>query len=231
MSDLATTNTSMWAMAHERSQQLAAQAEDAMRRAEAAQDLQGVADARLLYTEAGLWEAKAMEALPSCQTRTFGITAVSAISLYCKGAAQDNAMRIAIWALAHEGLPKFARTQIEELAAPILASRPKPEGSDEIKTPKGGLIDGVERSREHPETFAIPGEMQRTGLVAGDYCKIGVEEAPGGYGERFWVMIVERRVDGYVGRVCNDLVMGFHGLCDKDLLAFGPRHVLAIDDA
>ena len=58
------------------------------------------------------------------------------------------------------------------------------------------LLDAVERNREHPETFLIPGPAELAEIHEGDFVQLGVgwkgegERKAGG--ERFWVQVTRK---------------------------------------
>ena len=69
--------------------------------------------AQQLYAKAA--EAQALEALAPAKTRTYGITAVSAVALYHKAARSEPAVALARRCLASDKLPGFARRQLGDL--------------------------------------------------------------------------------------------------------------------
>ncbi len=83
------------------------------------------------------------------------------------------------------------------------------------------------------EQFPIPSHSERHDLQPGAIVKVGISWPPErncGSGERFWVIILERRSGRYLGLVDNDLI-GKSELNRGDLIQFGPEHVLDIDTA
>ena len=72
-------------------------------------------DARALYALAAVAEERALEALDLSKARTYGITAVSAASLYFKAGQLDCAERIALASMAFDQLPAFARHQLQHI--------------------------------------------------------------------------------------------------------------------
>ena len=71
--------------------------------------------AQHLYAKAAEAEAQALDALDPAKTRTYGITAVSAVALYHKAARSEPAAALARRCLASDELPGFARRQLGEL--------------------------------------------------------------------------------------------------------------------
>ena len=80
-------------------------------------------DALALYTRAALAEAKALADLDTSKTRTLGISAVSAASLYYKAAEFENAEEVAVRWLNFESLPAFAKDQLRSLLQAIRSKR------------------------------------------------------------------------------------------------------------
>jgi len=96
------------------------------------------------------------------------------------------------------------------------------------------LMDGVVRNKFHPESFRIPGTADKAMIMQGDFIKIGIEWEGGDdgpSGERFWVQIVSRDGDKFVGRVDNELVgTKYHTFGLDDHIEFEERHVLSVYD-
>jgi hypothetical protein len=74
-------------------------------------------EARALYLEAAGHEATVFREIPATRPRTRGIIAVSLVSLFWRAGARDEVSRRAKEYLAQPGLPDFARSQLEDLAA------------------------------------------------------------------------------------------------------------------
>ena len=74
-----------------------------------------IVQARQLYEKAADAEACALAELESDKPRTYGITAVSAVSLYYKAAKLADARMLAHRCLGSGSLPKFAWQQMEDL--------------------------------------------------------------------------------------------------------------------
>ena len=105
-----------WKDHHRRSGELASQAELAL----LARD-QGRAES--LYADAAVQEEQALQCLSSQKTRTIGITAVSAVSLYYKGGQFNHAGTLAARCRESGALPGFAIRQLEELTDRMEAER------------------------------------------------------------------------------------------------------------
>lgn len=105
-------STMSWIEHHEISERLASQAEAARLdgRREEAPDL---------YARAAEAEEKALADLDTSKTRTAGISAVSAVSLYYKAARFANAETLAIRWLGFDSLPAFAKEQLRSLLQSI----------------------------------------------------------------------------------------------------------------
>jgi hypothetical protein len=73
------------------------------------------------------------------------------------------------------------------------------------------FINGVARNREHPQTFQIPGKIEKKNLVVGDFVKVGIElpketkTTP--RGERFWVQLTSVNGDSLMGQIDNELLI------------------------
>lgn len=101
-----------WLVHHTRSEGYASQAEELYRQ----QDLDRAAELYRLSAEA---EVDALNNLDASKTRSIGITAVSAISLYFKAREFSQAKRVAHKWLATELLPPFAVEALEDLLQAI----------------------------------------------------------------------------------------------------------------
>ena len=101
-------NTMTWIQHHRTSEAHASEAEARVR-------LGKREDARALYALAAVAEEQALEALDLSKARTYGITAVSATSLYFKAGQLDCAERIALASMAFDQLPAFARHQLQHI--------------------------------------------------------------------------------------------------------------------
>jgi len=97
-----------WASHHSQSEEFASQAETALRTGDS-----GLA--RRLYRLAAEAEERALHELDRSKTRTLGITAVSASSLWFKAKELKQAEQIAHSWLASTHLPDFATAQLQEL--------------------------------------------------------------------------------------------------------------------
>ena len=97
-----------WLDFHRQSERLASEAEIAFRQ-------QDTAQARKLYFMAAQAEAEALLEVDLEKTRTYGITAVSAVSLYFKAFDWEMARTLAHRCLGAERLPAFAYLQLDDL--------------------------------------------------------------------------------------------------------------------
>lgn len=103
-----------WLVWHEESEKLASEAHVSVRRGEREQ-------AKRLFAKAAEAESNALLALDRSKTRTFGITAVSAVSLRYKANHVLEAEKLALQCLASNELPAFATEQIRTLLQTIWA--------------------------------------------------------------------------------------------------------------
>ena len=95
-------------------------------------------------------------------------------------------------------------------------------------------LDDAERlHQENPESFFIPPESKRKGLLEGDDVKLifrfdAIETEPGfeTNGERMWVRVKEVGDGSYLGELLND-PQHIRDLPRGSLVAFKPQHVAA----
>lgn len=97
-----------WLEHHSQSERYASDAEIACHQHE-------IERAQELYTKAAEAERNALFSLDTSKVRTYGISAVSLVSLYFKAARLDEAETMAHRLLATEYLPDFARAQLRNL--------------------------------------------------------------------------------------------------------------------
>lgn len=97
-----------WAKYHSESEELASQAEAALKHGK-------LEEAERFYNLAAEAEAHALSVLDHTKKRTLGITAVSAVSLYFKGKDFRKAEQIAYENLATNKLPSFAAEQLQTI--------------------------------------------------------------------------------------------------------------------
>ena len=101
------------------------------------------------------------------------------------------------------------------------------------------LMDAVDRNREHPDTFFIPGAAELEEIHEGDFVQLGVgwkgegERKAGG--ERFWVQVTRQGVVGSGGGdrgwqgVIEQVDMVYahiHGYQNDTPVEFTSRHIL-----
>jgi hypothetical protein len=101
-----------WADRHRVSEARASAAEVALKAGDRHQ-------ATVLYAEAAEAELEALSALDSSKTRTRGVSAVSAVSLYFKAARYEEAESVAVQWMAERDLPSFAKEQLRNLLQSI----------------------------------------------------------------------------------------------------------------
>ncbi len=82
-----------------------------------------------LYAEAARAEERAIAALSPQKTRTLGISAVSAVSLYYKAALFEEAERVACRWLANDHVPPFAMDQLRGLLQSIWSEQVRQRAS------------------------------------------------------------------------------------------------------
>jgi hypothetical protein len=107
-----------WSLWHSQSERFASEAELARRRNE-----NSIAEG--LYLQAAEAENNALLALDPTKTRTLGITAVSAVSLWFKGKAFEKAEQLCYLMLSRSDIPDFATTQLRNLVQAIWTEHSK----------------------------------------------------------------------------------------------------------
>lgn len=103
-----------WLEHHRLSEEFASDAEVAIRRGEHTRALG-------LYVKAAQAEELALKEVEPAKSRTYGITAVSAVALHFKAAQWEQAHKLAHRCLGSGRLPKFAAQQMNELLDGIKA--------------------------------------------------------------------------------------------------------------
>ena len=103
-----------WLEYHRESERLASDGEIALHRGDG---IRG----REFYKRAAEAEEKALREVGDDKSRTYGITAVSAVSLYFKAAEWQIARDLAYRCLGSERLPGFAYRQLKDLLDSIKA--------------------------------------------------------------------------------------------------------------
>jgi hypothetical protein len=83
-------------------------------------------EAEKLFRRAAKAEERALLQLDPAKIRTFGITAVSAVSLWFKGRDLARAARLVQQCLTQPGLLPAARDQLEELRGALAGATPCP---------------------------------------------------------------------------------------------------------
>lgn len=106
-----------WTEAHSASERLAEAAHSALRNGE-------TSIAQEFFRKAARAETEALSALGPDKPRTYGITAVSAASLWLKAGEAKEAIRIADAAFSAPNLPRFAADQLRELQDAVRNSTP-----------------------------------------------------------------------------------------------------------
>jgi hypothetical protein len=93
-------------------------------------------EASAAYRAAAVEEVRAFGLIPADRVRTRGVIAVSAVALYRKAGAIDDAIRQAHAFLAMDGLTPAVRLDLEELLDHLRAERAGEEGSDPSQAPE-----------------------------------------------------------------------------------------------
>jgi hypothetical protein len=105
-----------WSTLHSESSRLATQAEAALRDGNLTSALE-------LYEQAAQSEMAALDVLDPGKQRTYGVTAVSAVSLFVKAKNFNAAEYQAMTLLTTVSLPEFARTQLRDLLLSAFQAR------------------------------------------------------------------------------------------------------------
>lgn len=93
------------------------------------------------------------------------------------------------------------------------------------------LIDGVQRNKEHPNTFYIPSEKDKKKVTVGLLCKLGfepTEDAEEIGGERMWVEVISADGDNFVGTLRNMPL--FMPIEFGEEVAFNSKHIIDITE-
>src|SRR5260221_5916581 len=85
------------------------------------------------YADAALAEEKALAELGSDKPRTFGITGVSAVSLWLKAREYQRAERLARHVLANSIVPDFARRDLQSLLREISKNQVEVASAEDTK--------------------------------------------------------------------------------------------------
>lgn len=132
-----------WLERHKYSETLAAQAHSALREG-------NNRGAEELFRQAAVAEEDALSLLDTSKPRTFGIAAVSAVSLWYKGKDVERASMLAYRCLANPGLASPAREQLDDLVQTLYTERDRKRltgdflpGSVTIAVKGGSVLRGA----------------------------------------------------------------------------------------
>ena len=170
-----------WIEHHRLSEQCASQAEACLREGRAE-------EARGHYARSAEAEERALGELDLSKTKTYGITAVSAASLYYKARRLADAERIAIASMGFDRLPPFARQQLRDIVQVVWV-----ENVRQIADPP--FASGEENSRQ---SASYCGTLRAVHLDK-DWLVVDVR------GQRVRIHGVREQVDA-IGRLINKLV-------------------------
>lgn len=134
-----------WIDHHRRSERLASQAEACLR--EGREE-----EARSHYARSAKAEERALGELDLSKAKTYGITAVSAASLYFKAGKLAEAERVAIASMALDWLPGFARHQLRHLVQVV--------GAEDVPKSAASAPGGAPLHLERQKTL-IPSSIER----------------------------------------------------------------------
>jgi hypothetical protein len=150
----------------------------------------------------------------------------------------DQAMEALLRAIYRE--PAFNPPEIGK--KPIFNADPEAEEDEEVRLPVldidgWHLNSGVASHHRWPETFEIPDEKERRGLVEGDIVKLQFEmqltegdEAGSTFCERMWVIVHGRSGPYFIGELNSIPACGGEQehLQTGDRVVFLPEHVISI---
>ena len=126
--------------------------------------------------------------------------------------------------------PFWVAEQLERLITEGLPDRVRWFIEDRV-TYRWHLGDGVARNAEYPDSFDIPEQADRDGVLPGDHVKLMFEmrrARPGEPGaERMWVAVTGLRKHGFEGRLLNFPVF-VGGLYPDDIVRFEAKHIIDI---
>ena len=152
-----------WIQHHRISEAYASEAEGHLR-------LGNREDALALYASAAEAEEQALGDLDLAKARTYGITAVSAASLYFKARQLDSAERIAMASMASDQLPAFARRQLQHIMQVIWAERER-QASD-LRFAPGQVMVSVSGDQVVTGGALLQPIMETVKTIGAMYCRI-----------------------------------------------------------
>ncbi len=85
------------------------------------------------------------------------------------------------------------------------------------------FVDGIQKNKEHPESFLIPSDKEKDKMEAGFHIKVSHNK------ERFWSEVILIDGDKINARIDNDLVLEQPFKCD-DIILVERRHILDLQD-
>jgi hypothetical protein len=89
------------------------------------------------------------------------------------------------------------------------------------------LHSGTERHRQHPTTFEIPSDSEKSRVAPGNFVKLMFSQR-GGYEERMWVEVTRVGRRRLQGRLTNTPLL-LPGLEPGDTVKFRLEHVIDVD--
>ncbi len=136
-------------------------------KAEACLRLGNPEKARDLYVFSARAEELALKELHHSKVRTYGITAVSAASLYFKAGQLDCAERIAMEGMAFDGLPAFARHQLRHIVQVVWAEQERQTRKPEVSLRRqthAGVLRAVHLDRDWLEVAVGDSHIKVVGV-------------------------------------------------------------------
>jgi hypothetical protein len=95
--------------------------------------------------------------------------------------------------------------------------------------PQFSLVDALEHQKQHPKTFELPDEWNRSHIKVGECAKLMFRFPANRFPEveRMWVRVTEASQNGYKGILDNNPT-NIEFIRSDEAIAFEPRHVISI---
>ncbi|HEX2076127.1 MAG TPA: hypothetical protein VHG08_00410 [Longimicrobium sp.] len=139
-------------------------------------------EARDLYLQAAKCEERALAALNPARSRTRGITAVSALSLWLKSGRAETVRSRGAELLRDESLPHFARTQVHEIlqaAESGDASQRRYEVEITFRQTLRYAVNAQNRQAAEKEALSLWQLGDDTAVLGSDVCELVEVQAHG----------------------------------------------------
>lgn len=149
---------------------------------------------------------------------------------YSRGDPRREEMVAELYAVPRWERPFWVAEQLERLFTEGLPDRVRWFIEDRVVY-RWHLGDGVARNADYPDSFGIPDQADRDGVLPGDHVKLMFETRrarPGGpSAERMWVEVTALRKRGFEGRLINyPIFVG--AFYPDDTVRFEAKHIIDI---